>query len=147
MRGTTTHSSEQKIPLRHRQHGRRLAGQRHAVGGHRLRSGSTSIAGVASLWIMSFFEILRVFSTATSDFDRPSAWTAGLCSPARETNVIARFSPPAKLPNIGRESVLSGNRDLAARELSGKLLAALRSWQPASIAQQDDITLVVVDAV
>jgi sigma-B regulation protein RsbU (phosphoserine phosphatase) len=45
------------------------------------------------------------------------------------------------------ESVLRENRDLEAPELSRKLLSALRIWQPAPIAQQDDITLVLVDVV
>ena len=44
------------------------------------------------------------------------------------------------------EAVLRENRALSASDLSRKLLSALQSWQPASLAQQDDITLVVVDA-
>jgi hypothetical protein len=31
--------------------------------------------------------------------------------------------------------------------LSDELLAELRRWQPSSIAQQDDITLIVIDVV
>ena len=44
------------------------------------------------------------------------------------------------------ECVLSGNRELGAPELTQRLLSALQVWQPASVAQQDDITLVLVDA-
>jgi sigma-B regulation protein RsbU (phosphoserine phosphatase) len=44
------------------------------------------------------------------------------------------------------EAVLHENRALPATDLSRELLSALQSWQPASLAQQDDITLVVVDA-
>lgn len=44
------------------------------------------------------------------------------------------------------ESVLRESRALPGPELSRKLLSALQIWQPASLAQQDDITLVVVDA-
>lgn len=43
------------------------------------------------------------------------------------------------------ERVLSENRELSGCELSRKLLDALKRWQPASISQQDDITLVAVD--
>ena len=43
------------------------------------------------------------------------------------------------------ERVLSANRDLPACELSRELLNALKGWQPASISQQDDITLIAVD--
>jgi hypothetical protein len=37
------------------------------------------------------------------------------------------------------------NQALPAAELPERLLAELRAWQPASLSQQDDITLVVID--
>lgn len=43
------------------------------------------------------------------------------------------------------ERILSGSRILPPSELSKLLLSELRGWQPGSISQQDDITLVVVD--
>jgi phosphoserine phosphatase RsbU/P len=45
------------------------------------------------------------------------------------------------------EQVIRRNQSCPASELSDQLLSAIRRWQPASIAQQDDITLVVVDVV
>jgi sigma-B regulation protein RsbU (phosphoserine phosphatase) len=44
------------------------------------------------------------------------------------------------------EEVLRASRSHAAEDLSRRLLAAVRAWQPASAPQQDDITYVVVDA-
>ncbi|HEY1984700.1 MAG TPA: PP2C family protein-serine/threonine phosphatase [Terracidiphilus sp.] len=43
------------------------------------------------------------------------------------------------------EHVLAAHNSLPAAELSRQLLASLKMWQPASISQQDDITLIVVD--
>ena len=43
------------------------------------------------------------------------------------------------------EQVFRANRSRSAAELSDQLLSELRRWQPASTAQQDDITLIVVD--
>jgi len=43
------------------------------------------------------------------------------------------------------EQVLRANRSRSAAELSDQLLFELRRWQPASTAQQDDITLIVID--
>lgn len=45
------------------------------------------------------------------------------------------------------EQVLRNNRLLSAQEFSNQLLAEIRRWQPASTAQQDDITLIVIDVV
>lgn len=43
------------------------------------------------------------------------------------------------------EQIVASHRSLPASGLSQKLLDALRAWQPASVTQQDDITLVAVD--
>ena len=43
------------------------------------------------------------------------------------------------------QQICGEQRDLHARDLELDLLAELRAWQPASIPQQDDITLVVID--
>jgi sigma-B regulation protein RsbU (phosphoserine phosphatase) len=43
------------------------------------------------------------------------------------------------------EKILHENHSLAAAELSLLLLSEVRAWQPASMPQQDDITLLVID--
>ena len=43
------------------------------------------------------------------------------------------------------EEVVRDNQLRPASELSDRLLSELRHWQPASAAQQDDITLIVID--
>ena len=43
------------------------------------------------------------------------------------------------------EEVVLGCQMFTCSELADKLLAEIRAWQPASMAQQDDITLVVID--
>ncbi|HEY4932510.1 MAG TPA: PP2C family protein-serine/threonine phosphatase [Terriglobales bacterium] len=43
------------------------------------------------------------------------------------------------------EQVLRGNQSYTAGELSEHLLAEVRNWQPVSMSQQDDITLIVID--
>jgi phosphoserine phosphatase RsbU/P len=43
------------------------------------------------------------------------------------------------------EQVVRDSQSRSASELSDELLAQLRRWQPSSIAQQDDITLIVID--
>ena len=43
------------------------------------------------------------------------------------------------------ESVLRSHSASPANDLSDELLAALRRWQPPSVSQQDDITLLVID--
>jgi sigma-B regulation protein RsbU (phosphoserine phosphatase) len=45
------------------------------------------------------------------------------------------------------EHVLRGNQSCSPSELSDRLLSEIRHWQPASVSQQDDITLIVIDAV
>jgi phosphoserine phosphatase RsbU/P len=45
------------------------------------------------------------------------------------------------------EQVLREGQSRSAQELSRELLAAVAAWRPASVPQQDDITLLVVDVV
>ena len=45
------------------------------------------------------------------------------------------------------EEVVRNNQSRPPSELADQLLSEICSWQPASRAQQDDITLIVVDAV
>ncbi len=45
------------------------------------------------------------------------------------------------------EQVVRNNASRPPSELSDQLLSEIRLWQPASLAQQDDITLIVIDVV
>ena len=45
------------------------------------------------------------------------------------------------------EQVLRKNQSGSPAELADQLLSEVRSWQPVSDTQQDDITLVVVDVI
>jgi sigma-B regulation protein RsbU (phosphoserine phosphatase) len=45
------------------------------------------------------------------------------------------------------EQVVRNNQSRPPSELSDQLLSGIRLWQPASLAQQDDITLIVIDVV
>jgi phosphoserine phosphatase RsbU/P len=45
------------------------------------------------------------------------------------------------------EQIVRDNQARTAAELSERLLAEVRAWQPASLTQQDDITLIVIDVV
>ena len=45
------------------------------------------------------------------------------------------------------EEVIRNNQSRPPSELADQLLSEIRLWQPASLAQQDDITLVVIDVV
>jgi phosphoserine phosphatase RsbU/P len=49
--------------------------------------------------------------------------------------------------NVRLEQVIRENQSRPPSELSDKLLAEIRNWQPASVSQQDDITLLVIDVV
>ncbi|MGB8259418.1 MAG: SpoIIE family protein phosphatase [Terracidiphilus sp.] len=75
---------------------------------------------------------------AFSPGDRFLVYTDGLVEPEN-----ARGEP---FGDRQLETALETNRALPAAEMSQALLSALGSWQPASVPQQDDITLVVVDA-
>lgn len=45
------------------------------------------------------------------------------------------------------EEVVRNNQSRSPSELSDRLLSEIRLWQPVSLAQQDDITLIVIDVV
>jgi sigma-B regulation protein RsbU (phosphoserine phosphatase) len=45
------------------------------------------------------------------------------------------------------EQVVRDNQGRAPSELSDQLLAEIRRWQPVSVSQQDDITLIVIDVI
>ena len=45
------------------------------------------------------------------------------------------------------EQVIRANQGRPPAELCDGILAAIRQWQPASVTQQDDITLIVIDVV
>lgn len=45
------------------------------------------------------------------------------------------------------EEVVRNNQSRPPSELSDQLLCEIRLWRPASLAQQDDITLIVIDVV
>jgi len=45
------------------------------------------------------------------------------------------------------EQVVRANQGRSPAELSNEVLSAIRHWQPPSITQQDDITLIVIDVV
>ena len=49
--------------------------------------------------------------------------------------------------DIRLEQVVRDNQFRPPSELSDQLLSEISHWQPASITQQDDITLIVIDAV
>ena len=44
------------------------------------------------------------------------------------------------------EQVIRANESVSTAELGERLLAEIRSWQPDGVSQQDDMTLVVIDA-
>jgi hypothetical protein len=68
--------------------------------------------------------------------------------------VPARFSPLGFQNASGDcfgdwklEQVVRDNQSRPPAELSEQLLSEIRVWQSASVAQQDDITLIVIDVV
>ncbi len=71
--------------------------------------------------------------------DRFLLYTDGLIEPE---NARGDFFGDRKL-----EEVVRNNQARSPSELSDQLLSAIRLWQPASLPQQDDITLVVIDVV
>jgi phosphoserine phosphatase RsbU/P len=47
--------------------------------------------------------------------------------------------------DVRLEEVIRENQGSRPAELAGALMAQIRNWQPGSVPQQDDITLIVVD--
>jgi phosphoserine phosphatase RsbU/P len=71
--------------------------------------------------------------------DRFLLYTDGMIEPQ---NASGDFFGDRKL-----EQVVRNNQSRPPSELSDQLLSEIRLWQPASLAQQDDITLIVIDVV
>jgi len=71
--------------------------------------------------------------------DRFLVYTDGVTEPV---NASGDFFGDVRLEQVIRE-----NQSRPPSELSDQLLAAIRDWQSASVAQQDDITLLVIDVV
>ena len=69
--------------------------------------------------------------------DRFLLYTDGLTEPESATG--------EPFGNSKLEQVLGECQDRPAEELVRRLLAAVAAWVPASTAQQDDITLLVID--
>ena len=69
--------------------------------------------------------------------DRLLLYTDGVVEPE---NVAGESFGDRKL-----EQIVRANESCPASELSERLLGEVRAWQPASLSQQDDITLVVID--
>ncbi len=78
-----------------------------------------------------------VCSLAVEPRDRFLIYTDGLIEPE---NARGESFGDRRLEQIVRD-----HRSKPACELTQQLLSELRSWQPASTSQQDDITLIVVD--
>jgi len=80
-----------------------------------------------------------VYDMPISAGERFLLYTDGVIEPEN-----ARGEPfgDCKLDQVVRE-----NQSRPPSELTDQLLSEIRYWQPASIAQQDDITLIVIDAV
>jgi len=74
---------------------------------------------------------------ALASGDRLLLYTDGLTEPE---NAAGEPFGDRKLEEVVRE-----NQSRPAAELSERLLAELRAWQPAWLTQQDDITLIVID--
>jgi hypothetical protein len=56
---------------------------------------------------------------------------------------------PTAIPSAtsGLNKLFATIRGRPASELSDRLLSEIGRWQPASISQQDDITLIVIDVI
>jgi sigma-B regulation protein RsbU (phosphoserine phosphatase) len=80
-----------------------------------------------------------VFAMPLAPGDRFLLYTDGVTEPE---NAQGDSFGDSKLEQVVR----NGQRS-SPSELSDQLLSAVRYWQPASITQQDDITLIVIDAV
>jgi sigma-B regulation protein RsbU (phosphoserine phosphatase) len=71
--------------------------------------------------------------------DRFLLYTDGLVEPE---NALGDSFGDVRLEEVIREK-----QDRPPAELSEELLAEIRNWQPASVARQDDITMIVIDVV
>ena len=57
---------------------------------------------------------------------------------------------PSAIPSAStslNKSFINNNQSCPPSELLDQLLSDIRQWQPASMAQKDDITLIAIDVV
>lgn len=71
--------------------------------------------------------------------DRFLLYTDGVIEPE---NAVGNFFGDRKL-----EQIVRNNHSRPPAELSEQLLSGIRHWRPASVPQQDDITLIIIDVV
>lgn len=90
-------------------------------------------------WHLSLRWIPTIPFVTCSSGDRFLLCTDGVTEPE---NASGDFFGDARLEQVIRE-----NQSRPPSELSDKLLAEIRNWQPTSVSQQDDITLLVIDLV
>jgi phosphoserine phosphatase RsbU/P len=89
--------------------------------------------------VMPQFNNYPVHTMAIARGDRFLLYTDGVTEPE---NAAGESFGEGRL-----EHVVRGHPSATPSELSEHLLAELRNWQPASASQQDDITLIVIDAI
>ena len=70
--------------------------------------------------------------------DRFLLYTDGISEPENE---VGEAFGDSKL-----EEIVHDNPSVSADELSRRILTQLSSWRPASTLQQDDLTLIVIEA-
>jgi phosphoserine phosphatase RsbU/P len=122
---------------------------RYSAAGHppllRWRAADSALAHIESNGMLFGVHIHGI--TADGDYpvrdlplapgDRFLLYTDGIVEPE---NVAGESFGDHRLEQIVRE-----NQSRPASELSQRLLAEVQAWQPSSLSQQDDITLVVID--
>jgi phosphoserine phosphatase RsbU/P len=104
------------------------------------RAGGNSLSRILSNGLLLGVPIDSVFPTREISFapgDRFLLYTDGLSEP--ENSSGESFS------DYRLERILRDNPSRPAAELSLLLLSEVRSWQPASTPQQDDITFLLID--
>lgn len=82
-------------------------------------------------------EVLRRLSAVLAAGDRILLYTDGVTEPENEAGEA--------FGDQRLEQVIREHQSRSAAELSEHLVTEVRSWQSASVNQQDDITLVVID--
>ncbi len=89
--------------------------------------------------VMPKFDVYPVCTMPIATGDRFLLYTDGVTEPQ---NANGDSFGDSRL-----EQVVRSNQSCQPSELSDRLLSEIRQWQPASMSQQDDITLIVIDAV
>jgi serine phosphatase RsbU (regulator of sigma subunit) len=80
-----------------------------------------------------------VYDMAIAPGDRFLLYTDGAIEPENSSGV--------PFGDCKLDQVVRGNESRPASELADQILSEIRRWQPARTAQQDDITLIVIDVV